>query len=153
MSTQSDEKLYSIKEASQLSGLPSSTLRYYESIGIISSVKRDDSSGHRKYTQDDVNIIDAIACLNATGMPLEDMRAYLDNRHFGEDAADAEITLLRTQKGRLDDEQKFIKLRREYVDLKIAYWNAVKAKDKDEVRRIAEQSHVLAKALKFPKLT
>ena len=49
MSTQSN-KFYTIKEASQLSGLPSSTLRYYESIGIIQSVARDGSSGHRTYT-------------------------------------------------------------------------------------------------------
>lgn len=64
MSTQSS-KFYTIKEASQLSGLPSSTLRYYESIGIIQSVARDGSSGHRTYTQEDINTIDAIACLSA----------------------------------------------------------------------------------------
>ena len=46
MSTQSS-KFYTIKEASQLSGLPSSTLRYYESIGIIQSVARGGSSAHR----------------------------------------------------------------------------------------------------------
>lgn len=35
MSPQRDEIRYTIKQASQLSGLPASTLRYYESIGII----------------------------------------------------------------------------------------------------------------------
>ena len=30
-----------------ISGLPESTLRYYEQIGIISPITRDPSSGHR----------------------------------------------------------------------------------------------------------
>jgi DNA-binding transcriptional MerR regulator len=150
MSTQSQEKLYTIKEASQLSGLPSSTLRYYESIGIIDSVTRDASSGHRTYTQDEINTIDAVACLNATGMPLEDMRAYLGNRHDRVKGADAEIELLQNHKQRLADELAFIQLRRAYVDLKISYWRAIKAGDKKQVRRITEEVRVLAKALKFP---
>lgn len=44
---------YSIKEAAALTGLPASTLRYYESIGVIEPVGRGESSGHRAYTDDD----------------------------------------------------------------------------------------------------
>ena len=32
-----------------ISGLPESTLRYYEQIGIIAPITRDPSSGHRAY--------------------------------------------------------------------------------------------------------
>lgn len=152
MSTQLEQKFYTIKEASQLSGLPSSTLRYYETIGIIEAVARDKSSGHRTYTQDEINTIDAIACLNATGMPLEDMRAYLANRGEGIKGADIVIKLLEAQQQRLKDELSFVKLRRQYVDLKIAYWQAVKVDDHSRMQRIVNEAHVLAKALKFPKL-
>lgn len=34
-----------------ISGLPESTLRYYEQIGIIASIARDPSSGHRAYSE------------------------------------------------------------------------------------------------------
>lgn len=152
MSTQTEEKLYSIKDASLVSGLPSSTLRYYESIGIIGSVSRDDSSGHRKYTQAEIDRIDAIACLNATGMPLDDMRAYLDFRLKGVDGADSEIALLQSHRKRLDDELASIKLRQQYVDLKVGYWNAVKAGDEAEAKRIADDARDLAKTLKFSHL-
>ncbi len=40
---------HSIREASMISGLPESTLRYYEQIGIIDPIARDPSSGHRVY--------------------------------------------------------------------------------------------------------
>lgn len=152
MSTQRDEIRYTIKQASQLSGLPASTLRYYESIGIIDSVARDKSSGHRTYTQDDINVIDAIACLSATGMPLDDMRLYLANRQKGTGTADAQLRLLKAQARRLKDEQSFIKLRRDYVALKINYWQAVKMGDHAQIERLVEQSRTLATALKFPKL-
>lgn len=38
---------HTIREASMISGLPESTLRYYEQVGIIVPITRDPSSGHR----------------------------------------------------------------------------------------------------------
>ena len=42
---------HTIREASMISGLPESTLRYYEQIGIIAPIARDPSSGHRAYSE------------------------------------------------------------------------------------------------------
>ena len=42
---------HTIREASMISGLPESTLRYYEQIGIIAPITRDPSSGHRAYSE------------------------------------------------------------------------------------------------------
>ena len=42
---------YTIKEAAALTGLPASTLRYYESIGVIAPVGRGATSGHRVYDE------------------------------------------------------------------------------------------------------
>ena len=60
-----------------ISGLPESTLRYYEQIGIIAPIARDPSSGHRAYTDEDIQSLVTISCLSATGMPLDAMREYL----------------------------------------------------------------------------
>ena len=40
----SEERQYPIKDAARLSGLPESTLRYYETIGLIDPIDRDSSS-------------------------------------------------------------------------------------------------------------
>lgn len=152
MSTQaSDERTYTIKEASRLSGLPSSTLRYYETIGIIKAIERHAHSKHRVYSQDDLNIIDAIACLNATGMSLDNMRAYLQNRNKGAAGADDEITLLQAQWQKLEEEAQFLELRKRYVGLKISYWRAVKAGDSKQIKIIGDEARQLAQSLKFPK--
>lgn len=148
MSTQAT---YTIKETAQLSGLPESTLRYYETIGIISPIGRDASSKHRVYTQSDVDIIDAVACLSATGMSIEDMRTYLANRDKGAEGVDVEIGLLEAQAKRLGDEAIYLQLRQDYVRTKVKYWQAVKAGKPDEVQAIAAAARALAADLKFPK--
>jgi hypothetical protein len=40
---------FTIQQVARLTGLSEYTLRYYERIGLIDRVSRDDSSGHRRY--------------------------------------------------------------------------------------------------------
>lgn len=142
------ETTYTIKEAAKLTGLPASTLRYYETIGIIEPIKRDASSKQRVYTEDDLNMLIAISCLSATGMSLDDMRAYLKNRDQGINAAAEQVELLTTQRDRLQSEEKQLKVRQKYVEVKIRYWQAVLAGDETQKVRIATQAEILAKQLK-----
>ena len=65
---------FTLQEVVERSGLSEHTLRYYERIGLLDEVQRDDSSGHRRYTEEDLRIIEALACLRATGMSIDDMR-------------------------------------------------------------------------------
>ena len=66
----------SIAEAAEQSGLTAHTLRYYERDGLmLRSVERA-SSGHRRYTEGDLEWIRLITCLRATGMPIRDVRRY-----------------------------------------------------------------------------
>ena len=144
-------KLHTIKEASELSGLPESTLRYYESIGLIDPINRDPSSKHRVYGEDDINLIIAVACLSATGMSIEDMRSYLGNRNHGSRTAHEQIALLEGQKKRLNEEVHYLKLRRQYVDTKIAYWHAVYSKNTKETERMRQVARQIAVELKLPR--
>ena len=142
---------YPIKDAARLSGLPESTLRYYETIGLIDPIDRDSSSKHRTYSEDDINAIVSIACLNATGMSIDDMRAYLGNRDHGARSAKEQIVLLEAQKQRLAEEEHYQKLRRRYIDAKIAYWHAVAAKDKKKMEAVRKTAEAIAKELRLPK--
>jgi DNA-binding transcriptional MerR regulator len=152
MKNQTDKtQLYTIREVAELSGLPESTLRYYETIGLIHPIHRDSSSKHRVYSEDDVNSIITMACLSATGMSIEDMRAYLKNRSQGAQAADEQVELLETHKRRLAEEAHYLTLRRRYVAAKIAYWKAVKSGDTKQIEIAREQTNAIAQELKLPK--
>lgn len=149
MSTQSQTAdTYTIRDASRLTGLPTSTLRYYESIGIVSPVHRGETSKHRVYTQSDIDLLDTVACLNATGMKLEDMKKYIANVTSDDVDAYEQVALLRAQQQRLETEEKEVQLRREYVKLKIEYWKAYEHGDTKQVRRIAQTAKTLAAEIK-----
>jgi DNA-binding transcriptional MerR regulator len=142
---------YTIKEAAALTGLPASTLRYYESIGVIAPISRGASSKHRVYDEDDLDQLMWVACLAATGMSVGDMRRYVANGQLGPAAAGEQIELLAAQERRLALEAEQIALRQRYVRLKIEYWNAVEAGDTARAERLSSEARTLADRLKGPK--
>lgn len=133
-----------------MTGLPASTLRYYESIGVTPPISRGASSGHRLYDEADLDQLMWIACLAATGMSVEHMRRYVANGRLGPDAAGEQIELLAGQERRLAFEAEQIALRQRYVRLKIDYWRAIKAGDTARAELLSGQARTLADQLKRP---
>ena len=148
MSHQTARRTYTIKEAAALTGLPASTLRYYESIGVIAPISRGESSGHRAYGEEDLDQIMWVACLAATGMSVADMRTYVANGQLGPSAAGEQVELLRAQQLRLASEAKQLVLRQRYVALKIDYWQAVAAGDDSRAELLSGEARTLADELK-----
>ena len=83
-------------------------------------------------------------------MSIEDMRAYLKNSNLGVQGANAQVALLETQKTRLAEEAKYLKLRQEYVDAKIGYWKAVSETDTKRIDETGKKAYAIAKELKLP---
>ena len=151
MSATTTRHSYTIKEAAALTGLPASTLRYYESIGVIAPVGRGASSKHRVYDEDDLDQIMWVACLAATGLSVRDMREYVANGRLGPSAAGEQIALLKAQQERLVQERKHVALREKYVALKIDYWHAVAAGDAARTALLEREARGLADELKRAK--
>ena len=142
------QRAYTIKEAAALTGLPASTLRYYESIGVIPPVSRGSSSKHRVYDEADLDQLMWVACLAATGMSVSDMRQYVANGHLGVSAAGEQIQLLAEQERRLSLAAEHIVLQQRYVRLKIDYWHALQAGDAARVERLSTEARGLADELR-----
>jgi DNA-binding transcriptional MerR regulator len=142
---------YTIKEVATLTGLPASTLRYYESIGVIAPISRGASSKHRVYDEADLDHLMWVACLAATGMSVSDMRTYVANGRLGPSAAAEQIELLEAQERRLTLEAEHVALRQRYVRLKADYWRAVEAGDTERADRLSGEARLLAEALKSAK--
>ena len=151
MSTQAVNRTYSIREAAELTGLPASTLRYYETIGLFASINRGQTSGHRVYGEDDLNLLTGIACLSATGLSVSDMKRYVANRDLGSSGAAEQVALLTAQEQHLAREAELLAVRQRYVRLKIDYWNAVGAGDGARAELLAGEARMLADELKTTK--
>lgn len=148
MTTSTVPRSYSIKEAAALTGLPASTLRYYEQIGVISPISRGASSKHRVYDEGDLDQLMWVACLAATGMSVSDMRQYMANNKLGAEAAFHQVQLLTEQQRRLATEAEALALRQRYVQLKIAYWQAVQAGDPVRAEELSVEARALADELR-----
>ncbi len=148
MSAHTRSESYSIREAAKLSGLPESTLRYYETIGLMKPISRDSSSKHRRYTADDVDYAVAVACLNATGMSIGDMRIYLGNRGKGAHSAHEQVDLLESHKQHLAKEAYSLQLRQRYIDAKITYWQAALEGNAVQAEEIGASARSISQALR-----
>lgn len=142
---------HTIREASMISGLPESTLRYYEQIGIIDPIARDPSSGHRAYTDADLESISIVSCLAATGMPLASMREYLKNRFDGPQGAARQVELLDAQSLRLAAKAESIRMQQAYVSFKTLYWRAIaEGRDKDAEQLLEENRDIVERIKRLP---
>jgi DNA-binding transcriptional MerR regulator len=63
-----------MRDVSRRSGLSEPTLRYYEEIGLIGPIARDENSGHRRYRTEDLDVLQALACMRDFGL-LEEPRS------------------------------------------------------------------------------
>lgn len=70
---------YTVGEFAKLTGIPKQTLQFYDKIGIFSPAIRLEN-GYRYYEAEQYEVIDIIYALKEAGLPLSDIKNYLDNR-------------------------------------------------------------------------
>lgn len=70
-------KLYTIGDASRVLGMPASTIRFYDKNGLLPHMGRTES-GIRMFTEDDLEWVRFIERLKTSGMPLKEIKRYID---------------------------------------------------------------------------
>lgn len=89
---------YSIAEAAEMLGLTTHTLRYYERDGLMLAPVARAASGHRRFTDGDLQWITLVTRLRATGMPIRDVRRYAELVRAGDGNEDERLALLRAHR-------------------------------------------------------
>ena len=120
-------RLYDIKEAARYLGVASSTLRYWESEGLVQA-GRGEANGYRQYSLHDLIEASEIAFYRKLGVPVKELRGYraLSARSLDE-------ALARTEDG---VEQRIAEL--EATKARLARQRALNAKA-EELRRAGMQ--------------
>jgi DNA-binding transcriptional MerR regulator len=136
--------VFTIQEVSRRSGLSEPTLRYYEDVGLVGPIDRDENSGHRRYRTGDVDVIEVLTCLRAVGVGIEDMRTYLANRTRGRAAAAEQRDLLSRHAERIEAEIVAQRARLGYLREKAALWDA---RDRGDVAAEAESMRRVVDAI------
>jgi MerR family copper efflux transcriptional regulator len=113
-----------IQDVARRSGLSEPTLRYYEEVGLIGPIARDPSSGHRRYREEEVDMLQSLACLRAMGVGIEEMRTYQANRQLGHARAGEQRDLLLRHAKRVETEIETLHVHLDYLRAKAALWDA-----------------------------
>jgi len=74
---------YTVKRLSQIAGVSSRTLRYYDEIGLLKPA-RINSSGYRIYGQREVDLLQQILFYRELGISLEDIKELITSPSFDE---------------------------------------------------------------------
>ncbi|MEX5397139.1 MerR family transcriptional regulator [Streptococcus sp. ZJ93] len=90
------DKTYTITEVSELYQINSNALRYYERIGLLSTIPRK-SNGNRYFTKEMLNWLEMIICLRHSGIPIEALKTYVKLLQRGEETQKERELLLREQ--------------------------------------------------------
>ena len=115
------ENLFSIQQVASMTGLSTHTLRYYEKIGLIKNVQRD-QTGYRQYTDFDLAWIQFLIRLRVTGMPMLKMKQFSDLRQKGDSTITARKELLEEHYKDVLGKIEELELNSERIEEKIAHY-------------------------------
>ena len=119
-----------IAEVSDQYGLSTDTLRYYERVGLIPPVNRNES-GIRDYNELDLRRVDFIKCMRSAGLPVEVLIEYVALVQQGDKTIEARKDILKEQRELLLTKMQEMQKTLDILDHKIeVYENAVLKKEK-----------------------
>ena len=122
-----------IQDVTKATGLSAHTLRYYERIGLIHPIEREENT-RRCYTVDDVGWIDFLLKLRATGMSIREMQRYAELQRQGDETLPERVEMLKSLRdrveARIEDLNEHLKLIYYKIDI---YQNIVAEKELENV--------------------
>jgi DNA-binding transcriptional MerR regulator len=107
-----------IAEAAAAAGLSAHTVRYYERAGLLAAIDRN-GSGHRRFTERDVEWLVVCTKLRATGMPIRRVREYAELVRDGEGNEAERLALLEEHRAEVIERLAEVKRNLELIDYKI----------------------------------
>ena len=123
-----------IAEVSEQCGLSLDTLRYYERIGLIPPVNRNEG-GIRDYDEIDLKRVEFIKCMRSAGLPIEVLIEYVSLVQQGDQTSEARKKILVEQRAQLAARMEEMQKTLDLLDHKIeVYENALLKKEKEIVQ-------------------
>ena len=112
---------YTISEAAEKTGLPPSTIRFYDKEGLLPNIKR--KNGIRVFEDMDLRLMGLLTCLKNTGMPIKRIRNYVELTSKGDETLQARYEIIKAQRQFVLDQIEQLQYYLEELDFKDWYYN------------------------------
>ena len=112
---------YTISEAAEKTGLPPSTIRFYDKEGLLPNIKR--KNGIRVFEDMDLRLMGLLTCLKNTGMPIKRIRDYVELTSKGDETLQKRYEIIKAQRQFVLDQIEQLQYYLEELDFKDWYYN------------------------------
>lgn len=126
-----------IADVSEKYGISSDTLRYYERVGLIPPVNRNEN-GIRDYNELDLRRVDFIKCMRSAGLPVEVLIDYVALVQQGDETIEARKEILIEQRDLLVARMKEMQKTLDLLNYKIEVYENAVLKSEQGIMQAAE---------------
>ena len=126
-----------ISEVSEKCDISADTLRYYERIGLLPPINRN-NGGIRDYSELDVRRIGFIKCMRSAGLPIEVLIEYYQLIEQGDGTMEARKQILVDQRAQLVAKMKEIQKTLDLLDYKLEVYESMLMKTEQEITETAK---------------
>lgn len=144
---------YTVGEMAKKLNVAPSTLRYYDKEGLLPFVERS-SGGIRMFKDSDFEWLSFIECLKKTGMPIKEIKRFIDWCIEGDSTINQRLALINRQREAVLQQLKQVRDTLDVLDYKCWYYETAKAAGTCAVHKtmpenkIPEKYHVVIKRTK-----
>ena len=125
--------IYTVGEMAKMLDVPASTLRYYDKEGLLPFVERS-PGGIRMFQESDYGWLKIISCLKKAGMPLKDIREYINLALQGDETIEQRLELFYKQREILRAQMAELQETLDTLDYKCWYYEtAMKDGNEDAI--------------------
>lgn len=112
---------YSISEVAEKLNLTVYTLRYYDKEGLMPFVERT-PNGTRLFKESDIEALKVIECLKATGMPIKEIKDFIDWCSEGDSTLQQRYDMFMERKANVEAQMEELKKTMELIEHKCLYY-------------------------------
>lgn len=113
--------MYTVGEMAKILGVPASTLRYYDKEGLLPFVERT-SGGIRMFKEQDYEWLKIIECMKRAGMPIKDIKIYIELALKGDETIHERLELFQKQKQLLEEQLRSMQHTLDVLEYKCWYY-------------------------------
>ena len=136
---------YSIKQVSDMLGIPASTIRYYDKEGLLPFVQRK-ASGYRSFSESDVSLLRLIECLKQTGMPIKDIGQFAEWARQGDASLAQRLEMFHERRAAVANQQQQLQQTMDLIQYKCWYYETAVQAGTEAIHHNSDAHKCRAKA-------
>lgn len=125
--------VYTVGEAAQKLDLTASALRYYDKEGLLPFLDRS-AGGIRMFQESDLEWLRLIECLKSTGMPIKDIKRFMDWYGEGDSSVEKRRDLFHERRRVVLEQMEQLKNTLDLIEYKCWFYDTAAQNGTDSAR-------------------